>query len=80
MNYTMQPELFWLMLRDFPYNNPSKAALDYAKTNQAELYEAYMDSTITNVPLDALANGHRLTDVGEATPLYDQIWTEVKGE
>jgi hypothetical protein len=23
--------------------------------------------------------GHRIDDVGEATPLYDQIWTEVKG-
>ncbi|OGO26898.1 MAG: hypothetical protein A2W33_04690 [Chloroflexi bacterium RBG_16_52_11] len=80
MNYTMQPELFWLMLRDFPYNNPSKATLDYAKENQADLYNAYMESTITNVPAEALSNGHRLTDVGEATPLYDQIWTEVKGE
>jgi spermidine/putrescine-binding protein len=79
LNYTMQGDIFWLMLRDFPYTNPNKAALDFAKTNQPELYNAYMDSPITNAPADAIANGHRIDDVGEALPLYDQIWTEVKG-
>lgn len=93
LNYSMQPDLFWLMLRDFPYNNPSQAALDYAKGNETAiedangdmttvntLYEAYMNSNITNTPAEALAKGHRITDVGDALPLYDQIWTEVKGE
>ena len=79
MNYTMQDDLFWLMLRDFPYINPNKAALDYAKNNQADLYDAYMGSTITNMPKEAIDAGHRIEDVGEATPLYDQIWTEIKG-
>ena len=93
LNYSMQADLFWLMLRDFPYNNPSKAALDYAKGNEMAiedangemttvnaLYEAYMNSNITNTPAEAIAKGHRIEDVGEALPLYDQIWTEVKGE
>jgi spermidine/putrescine-binding protein len=79
LNYTMQGDVFWLMLRDFPYINPDKAALDYAKDNQAELYKKYMDSNITNVPLDVIAKGHRIKDVGDALPIYDQIWTEVKG-
>ncbi|RJP47901.1 MAG: spermidine/putrescine ABC transporter substrate-binding protein [Anaerolineaceae bacterium] len=79
INYTMQGNMFWLMLRDFPYINPSLAALEYAKGNQPELYNAYMDSPITNVPQDAIDAGHRIEDVGDATPLYDQIWTEVKG-
>jgi len=79
ISYTSQGNMFWLMLRDFTYINPNQAALDYAKTNQADLYNAYINSTITNVPLDAIANGHRIEDVGDATPLYDQIWTEVKG-
>jgi len=79
LNYTLQGDIFWLMLRDFPYTNPNSAALDYAKTNQTELYKAYMDSNITNVPSDVLAKGHRVKDVGDALPLYDQIWTEVKG-
>jgi spermidine/putrescine-binding protein len=80
INYTMQPDLFWMMLRDFPYNNPSKATLDYAKTSQPDLYSAYMNSPITNIPAEAIANGHRIDDVGDSLPLYDQIWTEVKGQ
>lgn len=79
INYTSQGNLFWLMLRDFPYVVPNKAALDFAKDNQTELYEAYMGSPITNVPQEAIAAGHAIEDVGEATPLYDQIWTEIKG-
>jgi spermidine/putrescine-binding protein len=80
LNYTMQGNMFWLMLRDFPYTNPSQAALDYAQENQADLYNDYINSPITNVPTEAIENGHFLEDVGEATPLYDRIWTEVKGE
>ena len=73
--------------------NPNTAALDYAKnselaiedadgnpTTPKALYEAYMASNITNVPAEVLQKGHRIEDVGDALPLYDQIWTEVKGE
>jgi spermidine/putrescine-binding protein len=80
LNYTMQGDIFWMMLRDFPYTNPNQAALDYAKTNQSDLYKAYTDSPITNTPAEAIKNGHRVEDVGDATPIYDQIWTEVKGQ
>lgn len=80
VNYVGQDNLFWLMLRDFPYTVPNTAALDYAKENQADLYDAYINSAITNTPADVLAKGFFMEDVGEATPLYDQIWTEVKGE
>jgi spermidine/putrescine-binding protein len=79
LNYTMQGDVFWLMLRDFPYTNPNFAALEYAKANQAQIYQAYVDSPITNTPAEAIQNGHRIDDVGEALPLYDQLWTEVKG-
>ena len=92
LNYTMQGDIFWMMLRDFPYTNPNKAALDYAKGNAMEvndvngnattlgaIYDAYFNSPITNTPADAIANGHRIDDVGDALPLYDEIWTSVKG-
>jgi len=92
INYTMQGNLFWLMLRDFPYTNPDKAALDYAKSDTttqiddgaggtitpAELYAAYIESPITNTPPEAVKNGHRITDVGDALPLYDEIWTRIR--
>jgi len=80
LNYILQPDLFWLTLRDFPYNNPHQAALEWARVNQPELYDSYMNSPITNIPPEVLARGHRVEDVGEATPLYDRIWTEVKGQ
>ncbi|HEY4689172.1 MAG TPA: spermidine/putrescine ABC transporter substrate-binding protein [Anaerolineae bacterium] len=92
INYTMQGNLFWLMLRDFPYTNPDKAALDYAESDTttqvddgaggtitpAELYAAYIESPITNTPPEAVKNGHRITDVGDALPLYDEIWTRIR--
>ena len=93
LNYTMQGDVFWMMLRDFPYTNPNQAALDFAKGNEMQvndvngnpttlgkIYDAYMNSPITNTPADVIKNGHRIDDVGDATPLYDQIWTEVKGQ
>jgi spermidine/putrescine-binding protein len=93
LNYTMQGDVFWMMLRDFPYTQPNKAALDYAKENQmqvndvngnpttlAKIYDAYINSPITNTPPEAIQKGHRIDDVGDALPLYDQIWTEVKGQ
>lgn len=79
INYTMQGNLFYLMLRDFPYLNPSLAALEYAKENAPELYNLFMESPITNPPAEAIQKAHRVDDVGDATPIYDQIWTEVKG-
>ncbi len=91
LNYSMQPDLFWLMLRDFPYTNPNKAALDFASTSTMTvkdangndttpqaLYKQYIDSPITNTPADVIKAGHRIDDVGDATPLYDKIWTEIK--
>ena len=91
LNYSMQPDVFWLMLRDFPYTNPNKGALDYASTNTSTvkdangndttpqaLYKQYIDSPITNTPAEIVKGGHRIDDVGDATPLYDKIWTEIK--
>lgn len=93
LNYSMQPDLFWLMLRDFPYTNPVKGSLDYAKGNTLivkdadgndvtpnDLYQAYINSPVTNTPAADLKNGHRIDDVGDALPLYDKIWTEIKGQ
>ena len=50
------------------------------ETTLAKIYDAYINSPITNTPADAIKNGHRVEDVGDALPLYDQLWTEVKGQ
>ena len=80
LNYTMQGDVFWLTLIDYTYTNPNKAALEFAKANHADVYKAYADSPITNPPPEVVANGHGIQDVGDATPLYDDIWVEVKGQ
>lgn len=79
LNYIMQGDVFWLTIRDYQYTNPNIAALEYAEANEPEVYSAYADSPITNPPADVVAKGFTIEDVGDATPLYDQIWTEVKG-
>lgn len=79
LNYTMQGDIFWLTLAEFQYTNPNQAALEYAKANHPDVYSAYADSPITNPPAEVVAKGFTIEAVGEATPLYDNIWVEIKG-
>lgn len=77
INYTMQADLFWMMLRDFPYTNPNQAALEFAQNNHPELYDEYINSTTTNIPAQVMLRGHWLDDLGEKQALYDKVWEEV---
>lgn len=77
-NYLMQGEVFWLTLVDYPYTNPNTAALEFAKANHTDIYDAYMNSPITNTPADVFSKGHEVEDLGTVLQLYDQIWTEIK--
>ena len=90
-NYSLQADVAWLTLRDFPYTNANRAALEYARTatfkvkdadgndvTPADLYAAYMASPITNPPPEVIQHGYAIHDVGDVLPLYDQLWTEVK--
>lgn len=91
LNYINQPDMFWMMLTNYMYINPNAASLAYSKGNSmpvtdingnsstlGAVYDSYANSPITNPPLSAIKASHRIDDVGAATPLYDQIWTEVK--
>ena len=80
MNYLMQGNIMWMVLSGFPYTNPNTAALEFARTNHPDVYKAYAESPITNPPEEAIANAITIEDVGEALPLYDEIWTKVKGQ
>ena len=77
-NYLLQGDVNWLTLVDYPYTNPNAAALEFAKTNHPDIYNAYMASPITNTPLDIFAKGHNIEDLGDASVLYDLLWTEIK--
>jgi spermidine/putrescine-binding protein len=79
INYVLSPEASVMITMEFPYSNPNAAALKYLKTSDPELYDSYMSFAGTNPPPDFLAKATPIIDVGEATTLYDRIWTEVKG-
>ena len=46
----------------------------------ADLYKIYINSTITNPSPDVVKSGHRIEDLPDVAPLYDKIWTEIKGK
>jgi spermidine/putrescine-binding protein len=80
MNFVLDPKESILITKEFPYSNPNKAAIDALKTEDPETYATYEGFAATNPPADFLANAKMIHDVGEATQLYDQLWTEFKGE
>lgn len=79
LDYVLRPDVSLLITKEFPYSNPNKAALDLLKTQDAEAYKAYMDFAATNPSEEYLKNGKMVVDVGDATTLWDQIYTEIKG-
>jgi spermidine/putrescine-binding protein len=79
INYVLSPEASVLITEEFPYSNPNEAAIDYLATYDPDLYDLYMSFSGTNPPQDFLDRATPIIDVGEATSLYDRIWTEIKG-
>lgn len=80
MNYILQGDVFWLMLREFPYTMPNRAVLEFARDNHPDLYAAYINSPVLNTPTDVWAKGIVLADVGEAQALYESLWAEIRAE
>ncbi|MEW5868831.1 MAG: spermidine/putrescine ABC transporter substrate-binding protein [Chloroflexota bacterium] len=79
LNFVLKPESSILITEEFPYSNPNTAALELLKKDDPEAYDTYMGYSATNPSKEELARTHPVKDVGEATTLWDRIWTEVKG-
>ena len=79
INYVLSPEASVLITMEFPYSNPNAAALEFLKTSDPTVYETYMSFSGTNPPAEFLAKATPIIDVGDATTIYDRIWTELKG-
>jgi spermidine/putrescine-binding protein len=79
INYILEPEASVLITKEFPYSNPNKAALELMKTQDPDTYEAYMSSPATNPSPEDMQRLYLIEDVGDATELWDRVWTEVKG-
>lgn len=80
LNFVLDPQESILITKEFPYSNPNSAALDYLKANDSSTYESYMSFAATNPSPDFLKNATEVKDVGDATRLYDQLWTDFKGQ
>ncbi|WP_291578630.1 extracellular solute-binding protein [Clostridium sp. UBA6640] len=71
INFIYRPEVSAQVSEEFPYANPNQAAyplIDPDKLNDIAVYP----------PREAVEGNELIKDVGEATRLFDDIWTEVK--
>ena len=80
INFMLEPAESILITGEFPYSNPNAAALEYLKTSDPDAYAVYMGFSATNPPPEFISKTTALKDVGDATRLFDQLWTDFKGE
>jgi len=80
LNFVLDAKESILITKEFPYSNPNAAALDQFKANDPVDYNTYMAFPGTNPSADFLAHTVAIHDVGDATKIYDQLWTDFKGQ
>jgi spermidine/putrescine transport system substrate-binding protein len=80
MNFVLDAKESVLITKEFPYSSPNAAGLEYMKTNEPDTYAAYEAFSGTNPSADFLSRATPVKDVGDATALYDQLWTDFKGQ
>jgi spermidine/putrescine-binding protein len=71
LNYIMEPAVAAEICTTMRYSTPNRAALPL-------IPEHIRRNTATFPPDDAVARSELIVDIGEATVLYDRLWTEVK--
>jgi spermidine/putrescine transport system permease protein len=71
MDYVMEAEVAAEICATMRYSTPNRAALPL-------LPEKVRRNPATFPPDDALARAELIVDIGEATVLFDRLWTEVK--
>lgn len=69
IDFILRPEISKEISMEYPYGNPNVEALKLLPDDVRESLE---------VPEEVLAKGEYNIDVGEATQLYDRIWSEIK--
>jgi spermidine/putrescine-binding protein len=73
INFLHDPEIAARLSEFVLYATPNEAALEF-------IADEVKSNTGIYPPQEALVNTEYLTDVGEATLLYERIWTEIKAE
>jgi spermidine/putrescine-binding protein len=78
LNFVLDPAQSILITEGFMYSNPNDAAITYLKTADPTFYASYMASSSMNPSPAFLGNAKPIVDVGNATTLYDSLWTDFK--
>lgn len=71
INYLLDAKISKMISDEFPYTNPNVEA-------RKLMEKSVTDNTIVYPTSDLIKNGEHLRDLGDATPLFDKIWTEFK--
>jgi len=71
INFILEPEISALLVNERPYTNPNKAAQQFIE-------KSILEDPVSYPPAEELKKGEYLKDLGEATKLYDRIWSEIK--
>lgn len=78
LNFVLRPDMSVLITQAFPYSSVNLPALDLLKQTDPKAYAEYMSNPANNPSAQDIKNAHSVVDVGDATTLYDQVWTDVK--
>jgi spermidine/putrescine transport system permease protein len=73
VDFTMEPEIAAEICRTMQYSTPNLAAIPL-------LPASIRDNPAIFPPPDVMGRVELIEDIGEATVLYDRLWTEVKAE
>ena len=72
INFILRPEIAAEITQSYPYTSVNEAAKDL-------LSDEYKNNPASSIPPDVLnTQGEFMKDVGDATPKFDEIWSEVK--
>lgn len=69
IDYILRPEVSKEIVMDYPYANPNVEALKLLPEDVLKEVE---------IPAEEVKRGSHAFDVGEATVIYDRVWSEVK--
>jgi spermidine/putrescine-binding protein len=78
LNFILEPAESMQITEGFMYSSPNTAAIAYMKTADPTFYASYMASSSMNPSPAFLGNAKPIVDVGNATTLYDSLWTDFK--
>ena len=73
LNYLLEPEIAAKISEMTLYATPVDAAIEL-------LPDEIKNDPVIYPSEEALANTEKINDVGEATQLYERIWTEIKAQ